>query len=97
MEGCGVACVLFIWLVFLWPILVTAACIVWKKKKIEKVGLFAFLSILIGYAILIGLQLLSPFILDGDIGYAWDLIISISLLFPVITTFYLSTKFLVKE
>jgi hypothetical protein len=49
MDGCGITCVLFIWVVFLWPIISTAVWWLLGKSKIKNVGRFFSFGILVGY------------------------------------------------
>jgi len=109
MNGCGAACVLFIWVGFLWPFLVTSVYAVWKDKRIEKTGIFSLVSILAGYAVMIGAEFLVTPILNNFVGldeeeYFKNNMGSVILwmdvhfivffvLLPVVVIHFISTKF----
>lgn len=50
MGGCGGWCVIFIWVSFLWPILVTAGYL-YFKKSITRKGKYFFINIIVGYVV----------------------------------------------
>ncbi len=65
MSGCGVACILYIWTLFLWPFIVPSGYIVFKGKQIISKGKFFLLSLLIGYALIIGVIVLMNYLKDN--------------------------------
>ena len=60
MNGCGIACVLFIWIIFLWPIIVSILFIL--IKKINNKGKYFLISVSVGYIILIFCNILIIFL-----------------------------------
>ena len=50
MSGCGTVCILFIWAVFLFPILTSTCCLILKKQKIIYKLKYFFISSLVGYS-----------------------------------------------
>ena len=49
MSGCGFFCFLFIWAVFLFPILVSICCLIVKREKIFYKLKYFFISSFVGY------------------------------------------------
>ena len=61
MDNCGLTCVLFIWIGFLWPIIVSSFYLNIRKKQIIAKGKYFLLSTIGGYILLIGLNFLISF------------------------------------
>jgi len=74
MDNCGLTCVLFIWIGFLWPIIVSSFYLIIRKKQIIAKGKYFLLSTIGGYVLLIGLNFLISFFarnfleVNSDIG-----------------------------
>ena len=100
MNGCGVACVLFIWSVFLLPIIVSLTFLFIKKNKLKSKSKFFLLSTAIGYALLIGFNFLIGFVLrnfidSSNVNMNTLSMITTILLFipPIISSYFLAKKF----
>jgi len=107
MNGCGITCVLFIWITFLWPIIVSILFIL--IKKINNKGKYFLISVSIGYIVLIFCNILITFLsrkflnVDELVKNGTDLeLVSnilgwttsiISFLPPIILSYYLSKKY----
>jgi len=61
MSGCGIECVVFIWVSFLWPILVTIAYLMFKDAIRHKAKYF-FASIIAGYLLFAAVSFLGSFL-----------------------------------
>lgn len=99
MNNCGLTCVLFIWISFLWPIIVTSFYLIIKRKQITAKGKYFLLSTTGGYVLLIGLNFLisflaRSFIEPNDIGMITLAIGTTIILFipPVIFSHVLSKR-----
>ena len=101
--------VVFIWALLLWPILVGGFYLAWKKGTITRKGKFFFVSVAVGYVVLLLGNLLGPVFLFGVLKATGNTVISpeaeplvntltaiimaILFLFPVFSTHYLSKRF----
>jgi hypothetical protein len=82
MDGCGIRCVLLIWVAFLWPIISTAAWCLLSKSKIKNVGKFFSIGIFIGYLYIFLINFGVPLIDINPLSYiSYELH---SKLFPII-------------
>ena len=100
MSGCGITCVLYIWSVFLLPIILSLTFLFIKKNKLKSKGKFFLLNTSIGYILLIGINFLSGFVLknfidSSNINMNVLSIITIILLYipPIIPSYFLAKKF----
>ena len=57
MSECGLGCIIFIWVSFLWPVIITVAYIV-LKKVITRKSMYFLASIAAGYGMLIVINFL---------------------------------------
>lgn len=57
--------VLFLWVLFLWPVLLGGFYLVWKKGVITNKGRFFLVSVAAGYAVLVIGNFLGPALLFG--------------------------------
>ena len=64
MSGCGIACILLLWTLFLWPFIVSFFYIIIKRSIISK-GKFFLFSLLIGYALIIGVNIIMNLLKDN--------------------------------
>jgi hypothetical protein len=64
MSGCGIGCILLLWTIFLWPLIVSFFYLILKRKSIISKGKFFLLSSLIGYTLTIGVSVLMNFLKD---------------------------------
>ena len=62
MSNCGLICILFIWIGFLWPILVSSFYLIINKQKIRAKAKYFLSSTLGGYILLISLNWLIGFL-----------------------------------
>ena len=108
MSGCGIECVIFIWVSFLWPVLVTAAYLHFKKS-ITKKGKYFLINTIIGYAIYILTNILLMYFARNFINIdelensgvnlesAANIFIFVSMLIlflpPVASSYYVAKKF----
>lgn len=58
MDGCGLGCVIFIWVGFLWPVITTYAFLLIRGRHISRKVKYFFVSALVGYALFIGTNVL---------------------------------------
>ena len=65
MSGCGIGCILLLWTIFLWPLIVSLFYLILKSKSIISKGKFFLLSSLVGYALIIGVSILMNFLKDN--------------------------------
>ena len=61
MSGCGIGCVVFIWVSFLWPILVTIAYLMFKGAIRHKAKYF-LASVIVGYLLFATVTFLGSFL-----------------------------------
>ena len=62
MDGCGLGCVIFIWVGFLWPVITTYAVLLIKGRHISRKRKYFFVSTLTGYGLFIGANVLVTFL-----------------------------------
>ena len=62
MSNCGLICILFIWIVFLWPILVSSFYLIINRQKIRAKVRYFLLSTIGGYILLVSLNWLIGFL-----------------------------------
>ena len=62
MDNCGLICILFIWIGFLWPIIVSGFYLIIRKKQITAKGKYFLLSTIGGYTLFIGFNFLISFL-----------------------------------
>ena len=62
MDNCGSACILYIWIAFLWPIIVSSFYLIIRKKQIIAKGKYFLLSAIGGYVLLVGFNFLISFL-----------------------------------
>lgn len=65
MSGCGTGCILLLWTLFLWPFIVAFGYLLLKGKQIISKGKFFLLSLLIGYALIIGVNVLMNYLKES--------------------------------
>mgnify|MGYP000495225789 CR=1 FL=1 len=101
--------VVFIWVVFLWPVLLGGFYLAWKKNLIKSKGKFFVSSIAVGYAVLIlgnflGTALTFGFLKAAGISVESPnaetvvniltaAIMAILLLLPVVSTHFIARRF----
>lgn len=101
--------VIFIWVVFLWPVLLASLYLVWKKSVISRKGKFFFVSVAAGYVLLLIGNFLGPAILFGALKVTGTasippeaepminvlsvLIMGVLLVLPVVSTHYIAKRF----
>ena len=61
MSGCGITCVIFIWVSFLWPVIVSGAYLT-IKQNIEKQGKYFLISTVLGYILLVSSNFLVSYL-----------------------------------
>ncbi len=100
MSGCGASCVLFIWTLFLLPIIMSLIFLLIKKNKLKSKGRYFLVNTVIGYASIIGFNFLISFIVKNFIDSSTInmnilSIVSTILLFvpPIIFSYLLAKKF----
>lgn len=84
MDGCGLACVIFIWVGFLWPVLVTFAFMAIKGASITRKGKYFIASVLVGYLLYV----------VGNTFAAWLARSLIDTIQPVATSIFFVTALL---
>ena len=62
MSNCGLMCVFLIWIIFLWPIIITSFYLIITKKIFFAKGKYFLLSTTGGYLLLIGFSFLISFL-----------------------------------
>ena len=62
MSGCGTGCVIFIWVGFLWPVIISIAYLAFKTE-INKKGIYFLASTMAGYGMYIAINFLMVFLL----------------------------------
>ena len=67
MSGCGAVCVLFIWSIFLLPIIISSSYLFIKKNQIKSKAKYLIISTIIGYMLIIGFNFLIGFVLRNFI------------------------------
>jgi hypothetical protein len=60
--------VLFLWVLFLWPVLLAGFYLVWKKGVIRSKGKFFLASVAVGYAALVAANFLAASFLMAFLG-----------------------------
>ncbi len=89
MNSCGAGCVLFIWLIFLWPIIVSITLLNIFAPKILKRWTYFFISALLGYLFLILLNYSMNYLNSQPL-----LMVLVVVLFPqVAISYFLARKF----
>lgn len=84
MDGCGLGCVIFIWVGLLWPVLVTLAFMATKGASISRKGKYFLASVFVGYLLFI----------VGNVLAAWLARALIDTIQPVVTSVFLVTAIL---
>ena len=101
--------VLFLWVLFLWPVLLGGFYLVWKKGVIKSKGKFFLASVAVGYTVLLIGNFLGPAILFGVlkaseqttvrpdaepmVNMITTVIMAILFVLPVFSTHYISKRF----
>lgn len=101
--------VVVIWVIFLWPVLLAGSYLVWKKGIISRKAKFFFVSVVVGYVLLLVGNFLGPAILFGALKVTGTtsippeaepminvfsiLIMGILLVLPIVSTHYIAKRF----
>ena len=62
MNNCGPICILFIWIGFFWPVIVSGFYLVIKREQITSKGKYFLLSTFGGYVLFIGFNFLISYL-----------------------------------
>ena len=54
MNGCRAVCIILLWTLFLWPIIVSSYYLILKKQQLTCKGKYFLVSSLVGYTLIIG-------------------------------------------